>query len=140
MVLWGSILLILNLALMAAIAYIIFFKRPLQKAQGTPSVPIELIQRLNNELTEVKGVAKKLETRSVDLSMYENGLKERQAVLEDLIVKAKASAGGPRQDGNDDIYSKAFRMLKSGVPAGEIARSLGLLRGEAELLSSLHKM
>lgn len=140
MVLWGAILLTVNLALMAAIVYIIFFKRPLQKAQGAPSVPIELIQRLNEELTEVKGVAKKLETKSVDLSMYENGLKERQAVLEDLIMKAKASTVSPRQEGHDDIYSKAFRMLKSGVPAGEIARSLGLLRGEAELLSSLHKM
>lgn len=139
MVLWGVILLLVNLAFMGGILYIIFFKKPLQRAQGTPAVPIELIKRLNDELAEVKGVARKLETRSNDLSRYENGLKERQIVLEDLISKAKASAAAP-QGGHEDIYSKALKMLKSGVPAGEIARSLGLLRGEAELLSSLHKM
>lgn len=140
MVFWGVILLLINLAFMAGVLYIVFFKRPLKIAEGAPAVPLELIHKLNDELTEIKGVAKMLETKNVDLSRYENGLKERQAVLEDLIRKAKASSADQQKEGRDDVYSKAFRMLKSGVPAGEIARSLGLLRGEAELLSSLNKM
>lgn len=139
MVFWGVILLAVNLAFLAGILYIVLFKKPLQRAQGAPVVPLELIKKLNEELTEIKGVARKLETRSTDLSKYENGLKERQMVLEELISKAKASAAA-HQEGHDDVYSKALKMLKSGVPAGEIARSLGLLRGETELLSSLHKM
>lgn len=140
MVFWGAILLLINLAFMGGVLYIIFFKRPLRTSQGAPKVPLELIKRLHDELAEVKGVARKLETRDADLSKYEKGLKERQAVLEELIRKAKASALHPQKEGHDDVYSKAFRMLKSGVPAGEIARSLGLLRGEAELLSALNKM
>lgn len=142
MMLWGVILLIVNLALIGSIFYIMLFRKPVARAQGAPAVlQDELLRKLNDGLSEVKSVAQKLESRSVDLSKYENGLKQRQAVLEELIVKARASANSPQREAQaEDIYSKALKMLKSGVPAGEIARSLGLLSGEAELLSSLHRM
>lgn len=143
MMFWGVILLIVNLALIGSIFYIILFRKPVARAaHGAPAaIQDELVKKLNDGLSEVKSVAQKLESRSVDLSKYENGLKQRQAVLEELIVKAKASANLPQREAQaEDIYSKALKMLKSGVPAGEIARSLGLLSGEAELLSSLHRM
>lgn len=142
MMFWGVILLIVNLALIGSIFYIILSRKPVARAQGAPAaIQDELVKKLNDGLSEVKSVAQKLESRSVDLSKYENGLKQRQAVLEELIVKAKASANSPQREAQaEDIYSKALKMLKSGVPAGEIARSLGLLSGEAELLSSLHRM
>lgn len=142
MMLWGVILLIVNLALLGSIFYIILFRKPVARTHGAPAaIQDELVKKLNDGLFEVKSVAQKLESRSVDLSKYENGLKERQAVLEELILKARASANSPRREAQaEDIYSKALKMLKSGVPAGEIARSLGLLSGEAELLSSLHRM
>jgi hypothetical protein len=142
MILWGVILLIVNLALIGSIFYIILYRKPVARAQSAPfAIQDDLVKKLNDGLSEVKSVARKLESRSMDLSKYENGLKERQAVLEELIVKAKASANSPRREAQaEDIYSKALKMLKSGVPAGEIARSLGLLSGEAELLSSLHRM
>lgn len=142
MMLWGVILLIVNLALIGSIFYILLFRKPVAKAQGAPAVvQDELVQKLSDGIEEVKTVFEKLETRSVDLSRYENGLKQRQAVLEELIEKAKASMNSPQRDaGSEDVYSRALKMLKSGVPAGEIARSLGLLSGEAELLSSLHRM
>lgn len=141
MMLWGVILLIVNLALIGSIFYIILFRKPVARAAGAPlAVQDDLVKKLNDGLSEVKSVARKLESRSMDLSKYENGLKERQAILEELIVKAKASANSPKRENQaEDIYSKALKMLKSGVPAGEIARSLGLLSGEAELLSSLHR-
>lgn len=140
MMLWGVILLIVNLALIGSIFYIILFRKPVARAQVAPAIQDDLVKKLNDGLSEVKSVAKKLESRSMDLSKYENGLKERQAILEELIDKAKASANSPQREAQaDDIYSKALKMFKSGVPAGEIARSLGLLSGEAELLSSLHR-
>lgn len=140
MMLWGVILLIVNLALIGAIFYIILFRKPVVRAQGAPvAVQEKLVRELNNGISEVKSVAQKLESRSMDLSKYENGLRERQAVLEELIVKASVSANSPQREAHaEDVYSRALKMLKSGVPAGEIARSLGLLSGEAELLSSLH--
>ncbi|OGP15048.1 MAG: hypothetical protein A2052_05075 [Deltaproteobacteria bacterium GWA2_54_12] len=141
MMLWGVILLIVNLVLIGFIFYIILFRKSVARTQGAPAaIQDELAKKLNDGLSEVKTVFEKLETRSMDLSRYENGLRERQAILEELIVKAKASVNSPRREAQaEDIYSKALKMLKSGVPAGEIARSLGLLSGEAELLSSLHR-
>jgi hypothetical protein len=131
MILWGVILLIVNLALIGSIFYIILYRKPVARAQSAPfAIQDDLVKKLNDGLSEVKSVARKLESRSMDLSKYE-----------ELIVKAKASANSPRREAQaEDIYSKALKMLKSGVPAGEIARSLGLLSGEAELLSSLHRM
>jgi hypothetical protein len=142
MLFWGVILLIINLALLGSIFYIILFRKPVAGSSSVAAaVQDELVKRLNDGLSEVKSVADRFETRSVDLSKYENGLKERQLVLEDLIKKARASANSHQREAHSvDVYSKALKMLKSGVPAGEIARSLGLLSGEAELLSSLHRM
>lgn len=142
MMLWGVILLIVNLALLGSIFYIILFRKPVARTDHRASfVQDDLVKKLNDGLSEVKSVARKLESRSMDLSKYENGLRERQAVLEELIVRAKASANSPQSEAQaDDIYSKALKMFKSGVPAGEIARSLGLLSGEAQLLSSLNRM
>lgn len=135
MIFWGLILLMVNLAFLAGIVYIVFFKRPLARAQGAPSVPIDLLARLGDELKEVRGVARRLETRSADLTRYEAGLRQTEARLDELMRKASAT-GGAR---DEDIHSRALSMLKSGVPAQEIARSLGLLKGEAELLTSLHR-
>ncbi|MBI2400660.1 MAG: DUF2802 domain-containing protein [Deltaproteobacteria bacterium] len=142
MMLWGVILLIVNMALIGSIFYIILFRKPVARAQGAPAAEQdELVKKFNDGLSEVKTVFEKLETRSMNLSKYETGLRERQAILEELIARARASADSPRMEAQaEDIYSKAFKMLKSGVPTGEIARSLGLLSGEAELLSSLHRM
>jgi hypothetical protein len=142
MLFWGLILLVVNLALAGSILYIMLFRKPVTRSQGaSAAVQEELVMKLNDGLSEVKTVFEKLETRSMDLSKYENGLKERQMVLEDLIKKARASAdSSQRASHSEDVYSRALKMLKSGVPAGEIALSLGLLSGEAELLSSLHRM
>jgi len=137
MMLWGVILLVINLALIGSIFYIMLFRRPVRQAY--PAVQDELVKKLNDSLSEVKTVFEKLEKKSVDLSAHEKGLRERQRALDELIARAKEAAGRSGEQG-DDVYSKAMKMLKSGVPAGEIARNLGLMNGEAELMSSLHRM
>ncbi len=137
MMLWGVILLVINLALLGSIFYIILFRRPVKHA--APAHQDELVRKLNGRIDEVKTVFEKLEKKSVDLSMHEKGLKERQAALDELMDRAKASSRNKEEHG-EDVYSKAMKMLKSGVPAGEIARRLGLMNGEAELMSSLHRM
>lgn len=89
----------------------------------------------------VRSVARSLETRSSDLSRYEKGIIEKQAALEALISRTMASADCERKEPQDrDVYARALNMLRRGVPSSEIARNLGLLSGEAELLSSLHRL
>lgn len=142
MMLWGVILLIINVALLGALLYIMLFRRPAARSRvEAQAAPEELVRSINDGLSEVRSVARRLETRSADLSRYENGLKEKHAALEELIgrtlVSGSSSAGEP---GAQDVYARALKMLKSGVPSSEIARSLGLPSGEAELLSALNRM
>lgn len=137
MMLWGVILLVINMALLGSIFYIFFFRRP--AAQKSHARQDELVRRLNDRIEEVKTIFEKLEKKSADLSMREKGLKERQAVLDEIMESAKASAGA-KEAPVEDVYTTAMKMLRSGVPTGEIARSLGLLNGEAELIRSLHRM
>ena len=142
MMLWGVILLIINVLLLGALLYIMLFRRPAAKSQvNAYGPPDELVKSINDGLSEVRSVARRLETRSADLSRHENGLIEKQAALEALITRTMASANSERKGPQDrDVYARALNMLRSGVPSSEIARNLGLLSGEAELLSSLHRL
>ncbi|MCC6501689.1 MAG: hypothetical protein IT362_00970 [Deltaproteobacteria bacterium] len=142
MMIWGVILLIINVALLGALLYILLFRKPVTRAQVKASgTPEELVKSINDGLNEVKSVARSLETRSADLSMYEKGLREKHAALEELIARTMSSVDARRVEGREqDVYARALNMLKSGVPSSEIARSLGLMSGETELLSALNRM
>ena len=142
MMLWGVILLIINVLLLGALLYIMLFRKPVAKSrENVYGPPDELVKSINDGLSEVRSVARRLETRSEDLSRHENGLLEKQAALEALITRTIVSANsGSREPQDKDVYASALNMLKSGVPSSEIARNLGLLSGEAELLSSLHRL
>lgn len=142
MMLWGVILLIINVLLLGTLLYIMLFRRPVAKSQvNAYGPPDELVKSINDGLSEVRSVAKRLETRSADLSRHESGLIEKQAALEALITRTIVSANSERKGPQDrDVYARALNMLRSGVPSSEIARNLGLLSGETELLSSLHRL
>jgi len=142
MMLWGVILLIINVLLLGALLYIMLFRRPAAKGRvNAYGPPDELVKTINDGLSEVMSVARRIETRSADLSRYENGLIEKQAALESLMTRTMSSANsGSKGTQDKDVYARALNMLKSGVPSSEIARNLGLLSAEAELLSSLHRM
>lgn len=142
MMLWGVILLIINVGLLGALLYITLFSTRVARAQpDAHGAADELVKSINDGINEVRSVARRLETRNADLSRYESGLKEKHAALEELLTKALSSANTSREASRgQDMYARALNMLKSGMPSSEIAKSLGLLRGEAELLSSLNRM
>jgi len=139
---WALILLTINIGLLGTIVYIMLFsKRALRTQAALDGSEDVLVRSFNEGLNEMRTVARRLEARNAELSMHENGLREKHAALEKLLVKAMS----PANDGRDasrgkDIYASALSMLKSGMPSSEIAKSLGLLSGEAELLNSLHRM
>jgi len=139
---WALILLTINIALLGVIVYIMLFSKRVLRAQaGSHGSEDVLVKSFNEGLDEMRAVARRLETRGAELSMRENGLREKHAALEKLLLRAMSPADGGRDSSRGkDIYERALSMLKSGVPSSEIARSLGLLSGEAELLSSLHRM
>lgn len=139
---WALILLTINIGLLGAIVYIMLFsKRALRTQAGLQGSEDVLVKSFNEGLSEMRAVARRIEARNSELSMHENGLREKHAALEKLLINAMSPAHAGRDAVRGrDIYASALSMLKSGVPSSEIAKSLGLLSGEAELLNSLHRM
>ncbi|HBG46137.1 MAG TPA: hypothetical protein DDW94_04015 [Deltaproteobacteria bacterium] len=135
---WGAVLCGINIAFMCGIFYIVLFRRGAMRQPFSHTAGDALLKELKNELSEVRKASFRL---GADIERYGKGLNERQAAIEDMIRKAQAVSAKPsRDDGGEDVYTRALNMYRSGIPAGEVARRLGLLTGEADLLSALKRM
>src|SRR3990172_949785 len=124
MFIWAVILLAVNVAFMSGILYILLFRRGGMNRAPDSSMGDALLADLKKELNEVRAAASQLGSE-----------------IEEMIRKVQAA--GREEDIqrlSEDVYSKALRMHRSGVPASDVAKSLGLLNGEAELLFSLKRM
>lgn len=145
---WTIALFVIDMGLMAAILYILAGRRPafahpgaegLDEGQRHSSAPAELIERLKKELGSVRLVKKELDRKIHSLDSYEDALKGREKELKDLIMRARKTEGGRADDQRKqaEIYRAAIRMAGEGRSVEDIVKSLGMLRGEAELISSL---
>lgn len=142
-------LLVVDMFLMGGMLYILIFRKNktsrisfLPEPQNKRSVenPPALIAELKEELESVRRIAAGLEKKRLDFEAYERALLEKNGRLESLVKKAEESASNmdmPLNQPDEDIYSKAMKMLKMGIPANEVIRSLGVLSGEVELISAL---
>lgn len=151
---WALVLLGVDLLLMGAIIYLLLnpgnlpansIVRSLMKRDAVKEAPgAGVITELTEELSRVKKFAAELEKKQKDLDIHGRVLAEQDRKLDRLISEAskpakKMDAGTPAH-GNEELYSKATRMMKAGIPVEEVIRSLGIMRGEAELLSTLSGM
>lgn len=146
MVLWGLILLCIDLALMGAVLYIISTRRKtlnetITKAEKNISYSHALVAELKEGLKEVRQGCARLDKRSSELADFESSLLEKQKRLEDAIRKAEETAKNIdllyANHLKDDNYTKAMRLIKMGIPGEEVTKNLGLLNGELELISAI---
>lgn len=141
--LWAIVLLVIDMVLMGSIFYILVFRKPLVPGIVNSVTDAAVSKELILELAAVKKLASNLDAKSVELREYEKRLKEKQRSLDEMLRSAQETVSLIESSGGDakqDVYSKAVRMLRTGTTAEETARSLGLLNGEAELLSALNRM
>jgi hypothetical protein len=77
----------------------------------------------------------------------DQGLQRRVETLEDELASLKARMeqletqppAGTALDVQSSIHGEAVRMAREGASAQEMANSLGISRGEAELIIALHE-
>lgn len=144
MELWVIVLSAVDIALMGGILYIMSGKKTQQRlAPESTTVPaFDQVRELQSELSGIKTLSAELERKKAAFERHENTINERTRRLDAIVKQAEDSARKLEalyvSERNEDMYSKAVRMLKSGTPADEIVRSLGLLNGEVELISSLN--
>lgn len=146
MVLWGIILLAVDMALMGAILYILSGRRKtlnesISKAEKNISYSHGLVAQLKEELKEVKAAASRLDMKTIECAGLEKTLAEKQMRLESVVKQAEDTARNIdllyATHLKDDNYTKAMRLVKMGIPADEVTKNLGLLKGEFDLISSI---
>lgn len=144
MELWVIVLSAVDLVLMGGILYIMAGKKTQQRlAPESATVPaLDQVRELQSELTGIKRLSAELERKTADFDRYEDTINERTRRLDTAVKQAEDSAKKLEalyvSERNEDMYTKAVRMLKAGTPADEVVRSLGLLNGEVALISSLN--
>lgn len=139
MIFWGIAFLIVNLVLAGSLLFIVFFRKDARHSNGM--VHELIINELRDELTDLRETASRLDAKAADLEKRSKAIDERQAAIEGMMKeKPSRAASAIVMEKQEDVYSKAVKMFRSGVPSNEIKKSLGLLTGEAELLSSLNRL
>lgn len=145
---WGMILLGLDLALMGAIIYIFYSKKGFDP--GFAAVAGDAAG-LRQELMSIKKMAAQLERKKGEIETFERSIKEKSSILDEVIknaesavkkqaVAAPQAAFAAAPGTGEDVYRKAARMMSMGTPADEVKKSLNLLNGELELISSINSM
>lgn len=141
-------LFVADVILMAGIIYVLLRSRgkgaeAAVEAQdgGTAAGAPRFTQALDDEMSGLTDRAAELEKREAAIGLYENDIEQKRKRLDAIIKKAEEAAKYVEAAGasrlSDDVYLKAMKMMNKGMDPEDVKRSLGLLNGEAELVSAL---
>ena len=86
---------------------------------------------LENKHQQLLELWEKIEKRGSELESSIDGYKERSS------ASPVAVDGGKEEESGVKSYEKTLQLIGKGLPAGEIARQVGLPRGEVELIMNL---
>ncbi len=140
-----------DIALLGAVLYIMAFRKNASRRfapdvasgsetrkEATPSILMEL----KTELAAARKTVSELEKKRGELDAFDRMLRERYSKLDEVLKKAAESAKEIEviRDGraSEDTYYKAMKLLRLGLPVDEVVRNLGILKGEAELISAIN--
>lgn len=146
MLVWGYVMLLINIVLVSAIIMILVrsrraFKAVISTAQISLSESAMVADALKTEMATLKEVQAECESERESISGMGGRIIERQREIEQALSRARDVARhidsiyGVDRDAVD--YSGAHRLLRSGVPSKEVMARLGLNRGEFELISNI---
>ncbi len=113
-------------------------------AADSGAYPLNLIEELKSELEAVKRSSAEFEKKQQSLEGYEKTIRDRRKSLDRMIKEADKSIDDIRysppaaaQPRTDDIYKRAMDMLNKGTSVDRVMKTLGIVEGEAELISAL---
>lgn len=148
---WWIVFLAFDVALMGAIFYIMAFRKntfrgyasdaasgPQTLKGATPSILMEL----KSELAAARKTVSELEKKRAELDAFDGTLRGRYLKLDEMLEKAAESSKEIEvirdAHASEDTYYKAMKLLRLGLPVDEVAKDLGILKGEAELISAIN--
>ncbi len=141
-------LFVADVILMAGIIYVLLRSRGKGAGAGVdaqPNAPSseapQFTHVLKDEMDSLRNMAAELEKREAAIGLYENDIEQKRKRLDAIIKKAEEAARGMEASTasrlSDDVYLKAMKMMNKGMDPEDVKKSLGLLNGEAELVSAL---
>ncbi len=151
---WVIALMAIDLVFMAGVLYLFSTRSKTEIAapsSDTPvaepnAYPLELIEELKSEIEAVKRSSAEFEKKQQSLEGYEKSIRSRSRSLDRLIKDADsfiddsryAAELKPRAPQKTDlVYKKAMEMLDRGTSMTSVMNTLGIVEGEAELISAL---
>lgn len=146
MLVWGSVMLLINIALVSSIIIILVrcktaVKADIAKAGENLAASAAVVDAFNGEMTALRCAADAGEASVRSIKEMETRIVERQREIEQVLSRARDVARhidaiyNRRHEGVD--YSDALKLLESGMPSEDVMARLGLLKGEFELISSI---
>ena len=152
---WVISLMALDLVFMAGVLYLLATRGKsivagpgldATAAADPPVYPLELMEELKGELETVKKSSVELEKKQQSLESYEKTIRSRRKSLDRMIKEAdksiddagyEAPARTPPPQKTDLVYKRAMEMLDKGTSVDSVMNTLGIVGGEAELISAL---
>lgn len=148
---WCIVFLAFDIVLVGAFFYILAFRKNRSRPAGpstTAKVPAvkdpapSILMELKEELVSVRKTAAGLEKKRIELDAFDRGLREKYIKLDEMLKKAAESAKDIEtiREGrsSEDTYSKAMKMLRMGHRVEDVVKNLGILNGEAKLISAIN--
>lgn len=146
MLVWGSIMLLINVVLVSAIVIILVrsrraFKAVISTARISLAESGVVADALKAEMATLRCAQGASDQRTESLSDLNVKIVERHREIEQALSRAQDVARhidaiySRHPDGVD--YSGAQRLLRSGVPSKEVMARLGLNKGEFDLISNI---
>jgi hypothetical protein len=151
---WVISLMVIDLVFMAGVLYFLSTRSAGEAsmpdsaaavaAADPGAYPLNLIEELKSELEAVKRSSAEFEKKQQSLESYEKTIRDRRRSLDRMINEADKSIDDIRSSGpadspqrTDDIYKRAMDMLGRGTSVDRVMNTLGIVEGEAELISAL---
>lgn len=146
MLVWGSIMLLINVALVSAIVMILVrsrreFKAVISTARISLSDSAIVADAFKTGMASLRDAQGASDLRTESVADMGVKIVERQREIEQALSRAQDVARhidaiySRHPDGVD--YSGAQRLLKSGMPSKEVMARLGLNKGEFDLISNI---
>ncbi len=145
---WVISLMALDLVFMAGVLYLLSIRFKADSSTHSSDTadpaayPLELVKELKSELEAVKRSSAEFEKKQESL---EKSIRSRRKSLDRLIKEADKSIYDTRSSGGaavpqktDLVYKKAMDMLDRGTSVDSVMSTLGIVEGEAELISALN--
>jgi hypothetical protein len=143
---WLVLQLVVEVVLCGVIAYYLFRERSQREALRVEREKIKaLLESLQHLVTESKDLDEKhqrllelwgkVEKRGAAIEAYVEDYKRELASLPHSPQRRE----GEERESSARSYAKASRLIEQGAPIEEIAHTVGLPRGEIELIMNLKK-